>query len=78
MGTQAALAARIKAFMPNSKVKQANVWKWLNGLKGETPPPEYVIPISAAVDWKVTPHELRSDIYPDPQDGIPDRRKAVA
>ena len=34
-------------------------------------PAERVIPICEIVNWKVTPHELRPDIYPIPTDGIP-------
>ena len=68
---QVALAAAIRRVMPGSNVQQGHVWKWLNGLKGETPPPEYVIPIALATEWRVTPHELRDDIYPHPDDGMP-------
>ena len=34
-------------------------------------PSERVIPLAVACDWKVTPHELRPDIYPNPTDGVP-------
>jgi len=34
--------------------------------------PEYVIDVATAVDWKVTPHELRPDLYPHPNDGLPE------
>ena len=27
--------------------------------------------IAAATGWRVTPHELRPDIYPHPDDGLP-------
>lgn len=30
-----------------------------------------VINASRALDWKVTPHELRPDLYPNPTDGLP-------
>lgn len=30
-----------------------------------------VIPVCAAVEWVVTPHQLRPDIYPHPDDGLP-------
>ncbi|MFN1150259.1 transcriptional regulator [Serratia liquefaciens] len=34
-------------------------------------PAHRVIPLCEALGWKVTPHQLRSDIYPNPTDGIP-------
>lgn len=71
MGGQVALAAAICRVKPGSRVGQGHVWKWLNALKGETPPPEYVITIAEVTDWQVTPHQLRDDIYPHPLDGMP-------
>lgn len=35
-----------------------------------------VIPVCAAVDWVVTPHELRPDLYPHPDDGLPAELRA--
>lgn len=32
---------------------------------------EAVIAVCRAVDWTVTPHQLRPDIYPNPHDGLP-------
>lgn len=26
-----------------------------------------------ALDWKVTPHEIRPDLYPNPTDGLPQK-----
>ena len=34
-------------------------------------PAEEVIPACEALGWKVTPHELRPDKYPNPTDGLP-------
>jgi DNA-binding transcriptional regulator YdaS (Cro superfamily) len=39
---------------------------------------ERVIAISMATNWQVTPHELRPDIYPHPQDGLPDHMRQAA
>lgn len=36
-------------------------------------PPERVIAVCEATDWRVTPHLLRPDIYPNPSDAIPVR-----
>lgn len=53
------------------------VRKWfLSGV-----PAERVLSVSQATDWRVTPHELRQDIYPNQLDGLPPkvaRRKKVA
>lgn len=70
-GGQAALAAGIRQRMPGAKVSQAHVWKWLNRVKGPVPPGDYVIAISGAVDFRVTPHELRGDLYPNKNDALP-------
>ena len=76
-GGQVALAAAIRLFMPTANVQQGHVWKWLNGLKGETPPAEYVLPIAAATGWEITPHQLRPDIYPNILDGLPKIQEAA-
>ena len=36
-----------------------------------TVPPDRVLTVAAAFDWQVTPHELRPDLYPNPDDGLP-------
>jgi DNA-binding transcriptional regulator YdaS (Cro superfamily) len=41
-------------------------------------PAERVIPISRATGWRVTPHELRPDLYPDARDGLPAHGKGAA
>ncbi|HDN2703494.1 TPA: helix-turn-helix domain-containing protein [Klebsiella aerogenes] len=43
----------------------------VNGWFKKKIPGELVIKVSKAVDWKVTPHELRPDLYPNPADGLP-------
>lgn len=40
---------------------------WLN----HEVPAHRVLPICKLLDWKITPHEVRSDIYPNPTDGLP-------
>lgn len=78
VGGQVALASAIRKFTPNSRIRQGHVWKWINGLKGKTPPPEYVLAISAATGWQITPHDLRPDIYPHPTDGLPIEMRDMA
>ncbi|EPE0615628.1 transcriptional regulator, partial [Escherichia coli] len=41
-------------------------------------PAEEVIPACEALDWGVTPHELRPDKYPNPTDGLPVEYQANA
>lgn len=36
-----------------------------------TIPGDRVIPIARATGWRVTPHELRPDLYPNAGDGVP-------
>lgn len=37
--------------------------------------PEHVIPVCMSQQWRVTPHQIRPDIYPNRADGLP--RKAA-
>lgn len=78
LGGQAALAAQIRARLPDSRVEQGHVWKWLNNCKAPVPPAEYVLAISAATDWELRPHDLRPDLYPNPTDALPSGASAVA
>lgn len=49
---------------------QPSIWKWLNSTK-EGVAGEFVIAVAKATDWQVTPHQLRPDLYPHPEDGLP-------
>jgi len=51
------------------------VRKWFLDIPGNSMPADRVIPVCRAVNWTVTPHELRSDIYPNPSDGMPKKRQ---
>lgn len=71
-GGQAPLARAIRRHLPaDSKISQVTVWGWLNSVKIEVPPADVVLPIAASLDWKITPHELRPDLYPNPTDALP-------
>lgn len=77
VGGQKAMADAInKQFPPEADVnlKQSHVWKWLNTTQDGVSE-KFVIPMSSATGWKVTPHELRPDIYPHPEDGLPEERR---
>lgn len=52
------------------EVKQPHVWNWLHRDGGRVPA-EHVIALCSGLNWKITPHELRPDIYPHPSDGMP-------
>lgn len=71
---QTALADVLKTH--ENPVTQAHVWKWLNTTK-EGIPAKYVIPACKSVDYRVTPHELRPDLYPHPNDGLPQELRAA-
>lgn len=55
-GGQTALAKKLG-------VKQANVWTWLNRVKGETPPAEFCLGIEVATAGAVSRYELRPDVF---------------
>jgi hypothetical protein len=38
-------------------------------------PAGMVLKVSGAVDWRVTPHQLRPDLYPHPDDGLPEDKR---
>lgn len=44
----------------------------------KTVPSDRVIEVSRACDWRVTPHELRPDLYPHPDDGLPEALRGAA
>jgi DNA-binding transcriptional regulator YdaS (Cro superfamily) len=38
-------------------------------------PPDRVIHVARATSYRVTPHQLRPDLYPHPDDGLPEERR---
>jgi len=77
VGSQQALASAINHLVdPDgaNKVKQAHVWKWLNKTK-QGVGADYVLAVAKVVNYQVTPHELRPDLYPHPEDGLPEERR---
>lgn len=77
VGGQVALAAAICSRVPACRVRQGHIWKWLNISRVKVPPAEYTIAIAQAVDFQITPHDLRPDIYPNPEDGLPRIQEAA-
>jgi DNA-binding transcriptional regulator YdaS (Cro superfamily) len=66
-GSQTALAEKVGT-------KQQNVSQWTKSRVS----PEFVLGVAKAVDFQVTPHELRPDIYPHPEDGMPRNEQKAA
>lgn len=75
-GGQVHLARAVRGVLPGSKISQPHVSGWLNEAKIVVPPAEYVLPIAQALNWQITPHELRPDLYPNPTDALPEQRAA--
>ena len=66
LGSQRELARKAGA-------TQQAVSVWLkNGKPGDL----FTIAVARAVEFKVTPHELRPDLYPHPDDGLPPELRA--
>lgn len=70
-GGQVHLARRIRERLPDSKIGQVHIWGWLNSVKIEVPPADVVIPIAQALGYRMTPHQIRADLYPNPTDALP-------
>jgi DNA-binding transcriptional regulator YdaS (Cro superfamily) len=77
-GSQSELARRLRTDRPDTKIAQRHISKWLTMGKEPVPPAEWVIPICRAIEWQITPHELRQDLYPEPGDGVPFVFRGVA
>lgn len=60
-GGQSELARRI-----GGRCKQQNVWSWLNVTR--QPAAEYVLDIERATGGQVSRHDLRPDLYPEPEE----------
>ena len=54
--------------------KQQTVSLWLN----RKVPDGKVLQLSEALDWKVTPHQIRPDLYPGVFDGLPEKHRKIA
>lgn len=70
-GGQTHLAAGIRARIPGSKISQVTVWGWINDMKAPCPPAEVVLPICDLLGYRIRPHDLRPDLYPHAEDGMP-------
>jgi hypothetical protein len=68
-GTQAALAAAINKLHPEQEpIGQSAISNWLQ--RGKVPG-ERVLDVAIVTEFRVTPHRIRVDLYPHPDDGLP-------
>lgn len=51
-------------------IPQATISAWVNRFSYRVGS-ESVLRVCEAVNWQVTPHQLRPDLYPHPDDGLP-------
>lgn len=71
-GGQAQLARGIRERIPGSKISQPHVYKWLNSPNpDQMPPADVVLAIADFLEYRMTPHDLRPDLYPNPGDALP-------
>ena len=61
-GGQTALATKLGT-------RQSTVNSWLR--RGRGIPADQVLDVAEAIDYQLTPHELRPDVYPYADDGLP-------
>ena len=73
--SQVSLAEKVKS--NGVKLEQSTISAWFNRFE-QSVGASYVLAVSAAVDWQVSPHELRPDLYPHPEDGLPAHLRKVA
>ncbi|MBL8511870.1 MAG: helix-turn-helix domain-containing protein [Betaproteobacteria bacterium] len=69
LSTTAAHLARAVGVSPQA------LQQWVN--RGYVPATQ-VLKVSAAVDYQITPHQLRPDLYPYPEDALPPIHRKMA
>lgn len=68
-GSQTALADALKNLYPERTITQAHISNWIH--RDGKVPPDWIIPCSQTVNYKVTPNRLSSALYPHKHDGLP-------
>lgn len=66
-GSRAELLRRLRA--QGRKCSDGLIYAWEN--RDLRVSHDYVLAVSEAVEWAVSPHELRRAMYPHPEDGLP-------
>jgi len=75
-GGQTSLVRLLKSIKPDSKIQQGHINNWIN--RDFAVPPEWVIPCCQVVNWQKTPHQICPELYPHPDDGLPDHLRHAA
>lgn len=60
-GSQTALAAKLRSYTSNHKIRQGHIWCWLN--RDKKVPAEYCLAIEQITNGQVTASDLRPDIF---------------
>ena len=72
-GGQAALAKRLQEIADRLslplKCTPGHIWAWLN--RDKKVPGEWARHVAEAVDFQVLPMDVRGDLYPNRDDGVP-------
>jgi DNA-binding transcriptional regulator YdaS (Cro superfamily) len=55
-------------------VSQAYISQLVSGVR--RPGPTTAIKLAAATNYRITPHQIRPDLYPHPDDGLPDHLRS--
>ncbi len=71
-----ALVTKLRLIRPDSKLTISHINNWL--YRDKAIPSEWVLPLSEAVNYEKTPHELRPDLYPHPDDGLPENMRSAS
>lgn len=63
------LVNALTTLRPDSKVTTSHINNWLK--RDEKVPADWVLALSECSGWQITPHQLRPDLYPHADDGLP-------
>jgi DNA-binding transcriptional regulator YdaS (Cro superfamily) len=63
------LVNALTALRPETKVTTSHIYNWIE--RDQKVPADWVLALSECAEWKITPHQLRPDLYPHKDDGLP-------
>lgn len=73
-GNKSAVAKKLAEDTGNEKLCAVHINNWMT--RDNKVPDLMAIPLARISGWQVTPHELRLDLYPHPEDGLPEELRA--
>jgi hypothetical protein len=73
-GNKTAVAKKLAVETGNDKLCAVHINNWLS--RDKKVPDLMAIPLAKISGWAVKPHELRLDLYPHPEDGLPEELRA--